>query len=119
MRKVILLAFILSACGEAPVEETSMVAPEAFIEDTGYVSTDDSVMSKVTDLVSSTENAGKKITEIKTLKQENKVLKQELVETKSELKELKAALADTAVQSPAKKVGFIKRVINTIKKDTL
>jgi hypothetical protein len=78
----------------------------------------DSTFIKVNSLIESTKNSETKIKDIKKLKTENISLKQELKETKAELEIVKEKLGDTTIVKKKKK-GFIQKLVETIKKDTI
>jgi septal ring factor EnvC (AmiA/AmiB activator) len=125
MKKLILLAFVLTSCSqpettsqESPVVDSAAAYAPAPVDTLPVLSTD-SVMSRMNILISSTEHVDNKVKEIKTIKQENMSLKKELVETKAELEEVKAVLADTTNEVKKKKRTFLQKVISTIKKDTI
>jgi septal ring factor EnvC (AmiA/AmiB activator) len=125
MKKLILLAFVLTSCSQPETTpQESLVTDSTAIyspapEDTITILSTDSVMSKINNLINSTEHVDKKVKEIKTIKQENVSLKKELIETKAELEEVKAVLADTISEVKKKKRTFLQKVISTIKKDTV
>jgi hypothetical protein len=117
MRKLVFIGLILAGCsGEEKTEAYINYKPE--LKDTIEV---DSVILRTSELIKSTENADKKVKEIKAIKSENVALKKELVETKAELEEVKAILADTISAEPVKKKKktFIQKVISTIKRDSI
>lgn len=125
MKKLLILSLvILFSCQnkqEEKVQETLFVidSSKVFIPEADTLEVD-SVEAKISTLLHNTENASKKLREIKAIKQENKILKQELIETKAELAEVKAALVDTLAEPTHKKrKTFIQKVISTLKKDTV
>lgn len=88
-----------------------------------YVKKPDSLMSRMNDLIISTDDSHKKITQIKGMKTENQSLKKELKQTKSELKDAKEQIKklDSVIKVNEKKEkGFFRKVIDNIKgeKDT-
>ena len=108
---------IFLSCKQEGIEKKesfSDTLKEAF-NDT--IITKDSTFMKVNSLIESTKNSETKIKDIKKLKTENITLKQELKETKAELEVVKERLGDTIVKK--KKKGFIQKIVETIKKDTL
>jgi hypothetical protein len=109
----ILLLCLISCKQESLKQEEKQ---EIFIEE---VKTDSTFM-KVNSLIESTKNSENKIKDIKKLKTENISLKQELKETKAELEIVKEKLSneDTIVKKKKKK-GFIQKIVETIKKDTI
>ena len=125
MKKLILLAFVLTSCSQPETtSQESLIIDSAAVyspapEDTITILSTDSVMNKINNLINSTEHVDKKVKEIKTIKQENVSLKKELIETKAELEEVKAVLADTISEVKKKKRTFLQKVISTIKKDTV
>lgn len=119
MRKIILLAFLLASCSEEPTPafpKTATIAPE---DSALIMPAESSVMDRMNVLINSTENAERKVTEIKTLKKENVQLKQELVVTKAQLEEVKAIMADTSEGVKKKKRNFLQKIVDSIKKDTV
>ena len=90
-----------------------------------YVKKPDSLMSRMNDLIISTDDSHKKITQIKGMKTENQSLKKELKQTKLELKDAKEQIKklDSVVKVNEKKEkGFFRKVIDNIKggaKDTI
>jgi hypothetical protein len=95
------------------------------MRDTSGVSNQDILLVKdnldrVEALIKSTENSGKKVSEIKVMKKENSCLKKELVETKKELTLVKKALDSTIKDNEEKKKkGFIKTIVDSFKKDSV
>lgn len=79
----------------------------------------DSVVNKVNELIKSTENADKKVSEIKVMKKENQCLKKELIDTKNELKEANEQIKklDSTIKTSEKK-GIIRKMIDNIKGDS-
>lgn len=119
MKKFIIISLVLVSCQNEQVQvETTVTTTDSVVA--AESAPIDTISSKISSLLQSTEHADKKIKEIKAIKQENVSLKKELVETKAELEEVKAVLADT-VSEPVKKKkkSFIQKVISTIKKDTV
>jgi len=118
MKKFIIISLVLASCQNKPVQvETTFIITDSLI--TVEPAPSDTISFKISNLLQSTENADKKVKEIKAIKQENVSLKKELVETKAELEEAKAILADTTSEPiKKKKKSFIQKVISTIKKDT-
>lgn len=109
---------IFLSCKQGGIEKQesfSDTLKKAF-EDTTIVK--DTMLSKVSSLIESTKNSDTKIKDIKKLKTENITLKQELKETKEELEIVKEKLGDTIIVKKKKK-GFIQKIVETIKKDTL
>jgi len=120
MKKLVIISLVIFAsCQEnsiSTVEESSAFDSIIVLDSVKL----DSITDKISTLLISTENASKKVKEIRTIKQENVSLKKELVETKAELQEVRSILADTSEEhTKKKKKSFIQKVISTIKKDTV
>jgi ribosomal protein L10 len=79
----------------------------------------DTVLEKISFLMHSTENAHKKVKEIKILKVENKELKHELVETTAQLEIAKEEIKklDSVVTS-TKKRNFLQKIVDNLKDTT-
>lgn len=78
----------------------------------------DSVMTRINDLIKSTDNSDKKICQIKAIKTENQSLKKEIKDTKQELKNAKDKIKklDSVIMINEKKEkGFFRKVIDNIK----
>jgi basic membrane lipoprotein Med (substrate-binding protein (PBP1-ABC) superfamily) len=121
MKKFFLLIFIVLlvfSCSQQEIKTTEQnVADYSFNQiDTFLIDSSNDKLLKIETLIKSTENADKKVTEIKVMKKENCSLKNELKETKEELKLVKeqVKLLDSSLKEKEKK-GFIKRVVDNIK----
>jgi len=120
---------ILSAsCGQEKIENKNQLQindtlnlkiDSLGIDTSGIISSEDSVMKKMSSLMKSTESAHTKVKEIKVLKVENKVLKHDLIETKEQLVVAKEEIKklDSAITSTKKK-GLLQRIVDNFK-DTI
>ena len=117
----IIVVFIIS-CQSKNVEQINKVVVNDTIKivnvDTVVV-VKDTVLEKISFLMHSTENAHKKVKEIKILKVENKELKHELVETTAQLEIAKEEIKklDSVVTS-TKKRNFLQKIVDNIKDTT-
>jgi len=117
----IIVVFIIS-CQSKNVEQINKVVVNDTIKivnvDTVVV-VKDTVLEKISFLMHSTENAHKKVKEIKILKVENKELKHELVETTAQLEIAKEEIKklDSVVTS-TKKRNFLQKIVDNLKDTT-
>jgi hypothetical protein len=117
-----IVAILVASCQSESAEQVNKVVINDTIE---VVSVDtvvvvkDSVLEKMSFLMHSTENAHKKVKEIKVLKVENKELKHELVETTAQLEIAKEEIKklDSVVTS-TKKRNFLQKIVDNIKDTT-
>jgi hypothetical protein len=137
MKKLFLIfsVFILTNCGEGNRKEENLANQDSSFSTADIDSliveskldtmicldtTEIDNLSKVNELIKSTENSDKKVTQIKVMKKENVSLKKELVETKKELVLVKKALDSTIqINEEKKKKGFIKTIVDSFKKDSV
>ena len=99
------------------VADTADIVVES-VDTSAYVaptSNFDTNMTKIHGLIKCTEKSKDKVTEIKKITTENRQLKKELDETKKELEIVKKEVAKDTLK---KKKGLIKRIVESIKKDT-
>jgi hypothetical protein len=117
----IIVVFIIS-CQSKNVEQINKIVVNDTIKivnvDT-IVVVKDTVLEKISFLMHSTENAHKKVKEIKILKVENKELKHELVETTAQLEIAKEEIKklDSVVTS-TKKRNFLQKIVDNLKDTT-
>jgi septal ring factor EnvC (AmiA/AmiB activator) len=116
----IFLVFIV-ACQNKSIENKVEITDtlKVYTVDTAQVVVTDTVLEKISSLMHSTENAHKKVKEIKVLKTENKELKHDLIETTSQLEKAKEEIKklDSVVTS-TKKRNFLQKIVDNFKDTT-
>jgi hypothetical protein len=117
-----IVAIFVASCQSESAEQVNKVLVADTIQPIDYdsvVVVKDSVLEKMSFLMHSTENAHKKVKEIKVLKVENKELKHELVETTAQLEIAKEEIKklDSVVTS-TKKRNFLQKIVDNIKDTT-
>jgi hypothetical protein len=121
-KSLFIIVIFFYSCQSESVEQVNKVLVADTIQPIDYdsvVVVKDSVLEKMSFLMHSTENAHKKVKEIKVLKVENKELKHELVETTAQLEIAKEEIKklDSVVTS-TKKRNFLQKIVDNIK-DTI
>jgi hypothetical protein len=116
----IFLVFIV-ACQNKSIENKVEITDtlKVYSVDTAEVVVKDTVFEKISSLMHSTENAHKKVKEIKVLKTENKELKHDLIETTGQLEKAKEEIKklDSVVTS-TKKRNFLQKIVDNLKDTT-
>ena len=114
----IFLVFIAACQNEnlEPVNKVVIIDTVKTISVDTTVIAKDTVLEKMSFLMHSTENAHKKVREIKVLKTENKELKHELVETTAQLEIAKEEIKklDSVVTSTKKK-NVLQKIVDNFK----
>jgi regulator of replication initiation timing len=121
-KSLFIIVIFFYSCQSESVEQVNKVLVADTIQPIDYDSVvviKDSVLEKMSFLMHSTENAHKKVKEIKVLKVENKELKHELVETTAQLEIAKEEIKklDSVVTS-TKKRNFLQKIVDNIKDTT-
>lgn len=121
-KSLFIVAIFVASCQSESIENVN----EVLVADTiqpidsdSVVVVKDTVLEKLSFLMYSTENAHKKVKEIKVLKVENKELKHELIETTVKLEKAKEEIKklDSVVTS-TKKRNFLQKIVDNIKDTT-
>ncbi len=116
----IFLVFLV-ACQNKSIENKVEITDtlKVYSVDTAEVVVTDTVFEKISSLMHSTENAHKKVKEIKVLKTENKELKHDLIETTGQLEKAKEEIKklDSVVTS-TKKRNFLQKIVDNLKDTT-
>ena len=121
-KSLFIVAIFVASCQSESIENVNEVLVADTIQPIDYdsvVVVKDTVLEKLSFLMYSTENAHKKVKEIKVLKVENKELKHELIETTVKLEKAKEEIKklDSVVTS-TKKRNFLQKIVDNIKDTT-
>ena len=119
-KSLFIVAIFVASCQSESIENVNEVLVADTIQPIDYdsvVVVKDTVLEKLSFLMYSTENAHKKVKEIKVLKVENKELKHELIETTVKLEKAKIKKLDSVVTS-TKKRNFLQKIVDNIKDTT-
>ena len=121
-KSLFIVAIFVASCQSESIENVNEVLVADTIQPIDYdsvVVVKDTVLEKLSFLMYSTENAHKKVKEIKVLKVENKELKHELIETTVKLEKAKEEIKklDSVVTS-TKKRNFLLKIVDNIKDTT-
>lgn len=121
-KSLFIVAIFVASCQSESIEKVNEVLVADTIQPIDFdsvVVVKDTVLEKLSFLMYSTENAHKKVKEIKVLKVENKELKHELIETTVKLEKAKEEIKklDSVVTS-TKKRNFLQKIVDNIKDTT-
>jgi len=109
---IVFFIVVFVSCGEQRQEVFFEKEEKIVVKDTAFM---DSLISKATELIISTQDSHKKIERINQISKENVSLKKELKETKQELNSAKLELVKLDSLTKPKKRNFIQKIVDNFK----